>query len=128
MIEKKHKGERLLEIDNLSSAGCGPPPSLDAADKYVGYLEGGCGDQWAFIGDRQTGEAVIRGGDAGWPTEYKVSTGRPCPTNLVLGAEEKQWVIACFMAMSNASYDVVEAAFAAGDFTQAMRGMAPRTE
>ena len=127
MIEKKYRGERLLEIDNLHCAECGSPPSLDAADKYVGYFEGGCGDQWVFVGDRQTGEAVIRGGDTGWPTEYKVSVRKPCP-GLVLGPEERQWIIACFMAMSNASYDVVEAAFATGDFTQAMGGMAPRTE
>ena len=98
-----------------------PPPSLDAAGDYVGYFENACGEQWVFIGDRQTGEAVIRGGDTGWPNEHKVSIRRPCP-GLVLGEEEKQWVIACFMAMSNGSYDVVVAAFAAGDFTQAMRG------
>jgi hypothetical protein len=50
MIEKKYKGERLLEIDNLHSADCDAPPSLDAADKYVGYFENGCGEQWVFIG------------------------------------------------------------------------------
>jgi len=116
MLEKKHRGERLLEIDNLHSAGCGPPPSLDAADKYLGYFENCYGEQWVFIGDRKTGEAVIRGGDTDWPTEYRVSIKRPCPAGLVLGEEEKHWIITCFMAMSHAAYDVVAADFEAGDF------------
>jgi hypothetical protein len=115
MIEKKGNGERLLEIDNLHIAGCGTPPSLDAAHKYVGYFENYFGEQWVFIGDRKTGEAVIRGGDAGWPTEYKVSCKSPCPANLVLNEAEKQWIIACFMAMSSAPYDAVAADFAVGD-------------
>ena len=116
MIEKKYEGERLLEIDNGHVADCGAPPSLDAADKYVGYFEGGCGDQWVFVGDRKTGEAVIRGGDTGWATEYKVSCDKPCPVNLVLSDEEKHWIITCFMAMSNAPYGAVAGNFAAGDY------------
>ncbi len=119
MIEKKCEGQRLLEIDNLHIAECGSPPSLDAKNKYVGYFENDCGEQWVFIGDRKTGKAVVRGGDAGWPTRYKVSSERPCPVNLVLGKEEKQWIIACFTAMSNAPYDAVAADFAAGDFMAA---------
>ena len=136
MIEKKFKGEnlseidkmtfkggRLLEIDNLHIAECGSLPSLDAADKYVSYFEGGCGDQWLFIGDRKTGNAVIRGGDAGWPTKYIVSRIKPCPVNLVLGEEEKQWIIACFMAMCDADHEAVSADFAAGDVPAAAMEM-----
>ena len=54
MITKTHKGERLLEIDNVHVTDCGPPPSLDATDKYVGYFENPHGEQWVFIGDRST--------------------------------------------------------------------------
>jgi hypothetical protein len=115
MIEKKCEGERLLEIDNLHGAECGPPPSLDAADRYLGYFENCCGEQWVFVGDRETGEAVIRGGDTGWETEYKVSLTKPCPADLVLSEEEKHWIIACIMAMSDTSYDAIASAFAAGD-------------
>ncbi len=61
MIEKKRENERLLEIDNCHVADCGPPPSVDARDKYVGYFENPYGEQWVFIGDPETGEAVIRG-------------------------------------------------------------------
>jgi hypothetical protein len=120
MIEKICEGERLLEIDNLHSAECGAPPSLDAADKYVGYFENGFGEQWMFIGDRKTGEAVIRGGDAGWATEFNLSLKNPCPPTLVLNDAEKHWIITCFMAMSNAPYGAVAADFAGGDFLAAV--------
>jgi hypothetical protein len=115
MIEKKSEGGRLLEIDNAHVAECGAPPLLDATDKYLGYFENCYGEQWVFIGDRNTGEAVIRGGDAGWETEFMVSRNRPCPAGLVLNDPEKHWIITCFMAMSGASYDVVASDFATGD-------------
>ncbi len=115
MIEKKYKGERLLEIDNLHGGDCDVPPSIDAAEKYVGYFENCYGEQWVFVGDRKIGEAVVRGGDAGWATEYRVSLKRPCPADLVLEDAEKQWIITCFMAMSNATHEAVASAFAAGD-------------
>ena len=82
MIQKKHKGERLLEIDNVHVADCGPPPVVDATGKYVGYFQNVYGEQWVFIGDRKTGEAVIRGGDVGWQSQYKVSRSKPCPGDL----------------------------------------------
>jgi hypothetical protein len=108
MIEKKCASERLLEIDNVHSADCGSPPSLDATDRYVGYFENPYGEQWVFIGDPKTGKAIIRGGDVGWDTEYKVSLKSPCP-NVILNEPERTWIITCFMAMSFASFDTVVA-------------------
>ena len=105
----------MLEIDNAHVAECGAPPLLDAADKYLGYFENCYGEQWVFIGDRKTGEAVVRGGDVDWATEYKVSLKKPCPAGLVLNEPEKHWIITCFMAMSDAPYDVLASDFAAGD-------------
>jgi len=85
MIEKKvGGGERLLEIDNVHDADCGSAPSLDAAGKYLGYFENGFGEQWVFVGDRKTCEAVVCGGDANWSKQYTVSIERPCPLGLVL--------------------------------------------
>ena len=57
-------------------------------------------------GDLETGDAVIRGGDAGWATEYKISLKNPCP-NVILKEEEKLWIINCFTAMSSTSFDEV---------------------
>jgi hypothetical protein len=106
MIEKKHENERLLEIDNRHFASCGPPPTLDARNKYVGYFENPYGEQWVFIGDPETGEAVIRGGDIGWAAEHKVSLKDPCP-KIILNDAERMWIITCFMGMSHKSFDEV---------------------
>jgi hypothetical protein len=97
MITKKHKGERLLEVDNVHSASCGTPPTLDASDKYLGYFENQHGEQWAFVGDRKTGNAVLRGGDVGWKKEYQLSLTHPCP-DAILNQPEQVWLITCFMA------------------------------
>jgi hypothetical protein len=101
MISKKWEGQRLLEIDNVHPVDSGSPPTLDATEKYLGYFENSYGEQWVFIGDPKTGEAVIRGGDAGWEMEYKVSLSNPCPDNLILNKAEQFWLSICFMAMSN---------------------------
>jgi len=106
MIAKKCAGGRLLEIDNVHATDCGPPPSLDATDKYVGYFENPHGEQWVFLGDPKTGKAVIRGGDVGWETKYELSLKSPCP-NTILNEPEKMWIITCFMAMSHTSFDEV---------------------
>jgi hypothetical protein len=106
MLVKKGEGGRLLEIDNAHVADCGPPPSLEATDKYVGYFENPYGEQWVFIGDPGTGKAVIRGGDVGWTTEHEISLQDPCP-DLILNEPEKLWIITCFMGMSHKSFDEV---------------------
>ena len=80
MIAKKHKGEHLLEIDNVHGTDCGTPPSIDATNEYLGYFENPHGEQCVFIGDSKTGKAVIRGGDCGWEREYKVSLRALAPT------------------------------------------------
>jgi hypothetical protein len=100
MIEKKFDAERLLEIDNAHVAGCGPPPSIDATDKYVGYYESDLGEQVVFIGDRKTGKAVVRGGDIDWTKEYEVSLERPVPSGLLLGHGERQWIAICLEAIN----------------------------
>jgi hypothetical protein len=107
MIEKKTDRERLLEIDNVHGAGCGSPPSVDASGKYVGYFENQFGEQWVFIGDRETGEAVVRGGDANW-REHRVSLEHPCPASLVLQGAEQRWLMSCFEAMCNTRIDCIQ--------------------
>jgi hypothetical protein len=108
MIEKKHKGERLLAVDNIHSPDCGPPPSLDAEGKYLGYFENIHGEQWVFVGDHRTGKAVIRAGDSGWATEYQVSLENPFPS-LILNESEKLWIITCFMGMAHVPFEVIVA-------------------
>ena len=106
MITKNLKGDRLLEIDNAHIADCGPPPSINAEDKYIGYFENSVGEQWVFIGDRQTGKALIHGGDIGWEDGKSVSLECPCP-DIILAEPEKTWVVSCFVAMTNAPFEDV---------------------
>jgi hypothetical protein len=107
MIKKIRKGGgRLVVIDNVHVDDCGSPPSIDATDKYVGYFENPYGEQWVFIGDPKTGEAVIRGGDAGWMNEHKISLKSPCP-DIFLNEPEKMWIITCFMGMCYKPFDEV---------------------
>jgi hypothetical protein len=103
---REGKGGRLLQIDNVHASACGPPPSVDATGNYLGYFENCYGEQWVFIGDRKTGKAIVRGGDCGWEREYKLSLKRPCP-DTILNEPEKMWIITCFMAMSDKSFDEV---------------------
>jgi hypothetical protein len=110
MIAKKCAGGRLLEIDNFHVADCGPPPCLDATDKYIGYFENPHGEQWVFIGDSETGNAVIRGGDVGWVAEHNISLKNPCP-NMILNEPEKLWLVTCLMAMSQLSFEEVVAKY-----------------
>ena len=102
MITKKLEGERLLEIDNVHVAECGSPPSIDATGKYIGYFENPLREQWVFIGDRRTGNALIHGRDVGWGTEKSVSLESPCP-DIILAEPEKMWIVSCFVAMTNVS-------------------------
>jgi len=106
MIEKKFECERLLEIDNVHEGD--PAPKINAKDKYVGYFENAYGEQWVFVGDCKTGEAVIHGGDVDWE-EYKVSRENVIPSGIILNDAETHWIISCFMAMSDATFDEVTA-------------------
>ena len=95
MIEKKYKGERLLEIDNLHGGDCDVPPSIDAADKYVGYFENCYGEQWVFVYDPERKVGELRGGDIGWDSVVQVKDGR---ADLTLGKAEAAWLEACWKA------------------------------
>ncbi len=95
----------------MHGADSGPVPLLDAAGKYLGYFENCYGEQWVFVGDRKTGEAVVRGGDAGWSEEYSVSIERPCPRDLVLDEAEKLWIITCFTSMCDRPLVEIQAAY-----------------
>jgi hypothetical protein len=90
--------EPMLTIHNRHAAACGIPPavSTEAADLYIGYFENRHGEQWIFTCDRATGEASLRGGDAGWATAHPVRDGRVDGLNLA--PEETAWLQACCSA------------------------------
>ena len=88
----------MLTIHNRHPAAGGIPPacSTEAADRYIGYFESRHGEQWIFTCDRATGEAHLRGGDAGWATAHPVRDGRVDGLNLA--PEETAWLQACCSA------------------------------
>ena len=90
--------EPMLTIHNRHAAACGIPPavSTEAADLYIGDFENRHGEQWIFRYDRATGEARLRGGDAGWATAHPVRDGRV--DGLSLAPEETAWLQACCSA------------------------------
>jgi len=87
--------EPLLSIRNHHVASCGDPPIVngDSGNCYLGYFENPFGEQWIFTMDRDTGKAVLRGGDVGWNTSFEVLDGQVA--DLILGNEERLWLQTC---------------------------------
>lgn len=90
--------EPLLTIRNHHAPGCGDPPVVDDEDNhsYIGYFANRYGEQWVFLCNRSTGEAILRGGDIGWNTAHPVVDG--CVEGLILNREERGWLQACWAA------------------------------
>lgn len=90
--------EPLLRIRNHHSATCGDPPIVggDDANVYIGYFENAFGEQWIFTFARDTGQAILRGGDIGWNTVNDVNDGQV--GELILNADESAWLQACWRA------------------------------
>ena len=103
MISKPNKSVPLLEIDNRHTTGCGAPPEVDAAGKYVSYFENPLGEQWVLVGDLLSGKAVIYAGDCGWQRPIEVSVEQPFP-RATLQETEKMWLVACLAAMGKSPF------------------------
>jgi hypothetical protein len=104
MIKKHHQAERLLEIDNVHVPGCGTPPAVDAAGRYVSYFENSYGEQFVFLGDRQKKTAVVYGGDIGWDNAIAVSVDEPCP-DVILNDQERAWLLGCLAVLADCSFE-----------------------
>jgi hypothetical protein len=91
--------EALLTIRNHHSPSCGDPPIVneESRDTYIGYFENQHGEQWIFTWSRATGEAVLRGGDAGWNKPWPVIDGKV--NGLNLNRAEQLWLEACLAAV-----------------------------
>lgn len=83
-------------MSNAHVSSCGVPPviSNNESNNYFGYYENEHGEQWVFIFNRTDGIAKLRGGDLGWDNVFKVIDGKV--DELILGAEEKMWLQACW--------------------------------
>src|SRR5712691_6156106 len=65
-------------------------------NQYVGYFENQYGEQAVVVYDRDSSQAVLYLGDAGWETPHAVIDG--IVPDLVLSETERQWLRACWQA------------------------------
>jgi len=93
-------GNAFFAMKNNHVKGCGEPINFtnDDPKKYYGYFENEYGEQWVFVYDQRTGDAELRGGDAGWGNTYKIKEGRNL--DLILNESKKVWLHACWSAAS----------------------------
>ena len=89
----------LFTVSNHHAPHCGASPAVigDEPGVYHGYFENSH-EQLVFLYRRDTGEAVVRCGDAGWKELHPVTDG--IADSLILSEEESTWLRACWKAVS----------------------------
>lgn len=90
----------VLAVENAHVPECGRPPDLwhhAADDSYVGFFANKFGEQWVLVIDRPNKTGILRGGDIGWDEKIAIVKGH-FEGDLILGAEERQWLDACWRA------------------------------
>jgi hypothetical protein len=88
----------LFSVRNHHSADCGIPPHIDdrSPSQYLGYFENQHGEQAVFVYDRDSSQATVYIGDAGWAAAHAVVDG--AVSELVLSETERLWVRVCWQA------------------------------
>ena len=88
----------LFQVRNHHSAECGTSPHIDdrSPSQYLGYFENQYGEQAVFVYDRDSSQALLYLGDAGWQTPHVVVDG--AVPDLVLAETERLWVRVCWQA------------------------------
>jgi hypothetical protein len=90
----------LFAVRNHHSAECGTPPHIDdrSSSQYLGYFENQYGEQAVFVYDRDSRQASVYVGDAGWEAQHAVVDG--AVPDLILSETERLWVRACWQAVT----------------------------
>ena len=68
-----------------------------ADDHHLGYFENEFGEQFVLEINRSTGEGILQSGDLGWDCKIKIRDNE-IPGDVVLGADELEWLSACWRA------------------------------
>jgi hypothetical protein len=89
----------LFIVSNHHGPDAGVPPTFTGDDPHVyhSYFENFYGEQSLFVYERDTQQAVLWCGDAGWQP-YPVKDG--CVEGLLLSAAEQLWLQACWQAVT----------------------------
>jgi hypothetical protein len=98
MSQTKRSDAPLFQVRNHHLADCGIPPHIDdrSPSQYLGYFENQYGEQALFVFDRDSTQAILYLGDAGWEMPHTVVDG--AVPDLVLSEIERRWVRACWQA------------------------------
>ena len=88
----------LFSVRNHHVVECGPAPHINdhSPSQYLGYFENQHGEQALFVYDRDSSQAVVYLGDAGWEAPHTVIDG--ALPDLVLSETEQLWVRVCWQA------------------------------
>src|SRR5215471_15033957 len=89
----------LFVVSNHHGPDAGVPPTSTGDDPrvYHSYFENCYGEQAVFVYHRDTEQAVLWCGDAGWQP-YPVRDGHVA--GLLLSAAEQLWLRACWQAVT----------------------------
>ena len=92
--------ETLFSVGNKHIADSGQPIPVDGNTKgrYHGYFENEYGEQAIFVYNYQAGTGTLWMGDVGWEEPKLVVDGQV--PDLILGENEKLWLMACWSAAS----------------------------
>jgi hypothetical protein len=98
MSQTNRSDAPLFQVLNHHSATSGRPPHIVdlRPNQYLGYFENEHGEQAVFVYDRDSNQAVLYLGDAGWEKPHAVVDGGV--PDLVLSETERLWVRACWRA------------------------------
>src|SRR4030088_1245790 len=96
MSQTNRSDAPLFQVRNPPSATSGPPPHIDdlRPNQSLGYFENEHGEQAVFVYDRDSNQAVLYLGAAGWETSHTGVDG--AVPELVLSVGERLWVRACW--------------------------------
>ena len=96
----------LFQVRNHHSATCGTSPHIDdlRPNQYLGYFENQYGEQAVFVYDRDSNQALVYLGDAGWEIQHAVVNGTA--PDLILSQPELLWLRACWQAATANREDV----------------------
>ena len=96
----------LFCVRNHHSADCGAPPCIDdhSPSQYLGYFENQHGEQAVFVSDRESSQAMVYAGDAGWAAPCAVVDG--AVPDRVFSETERLWIRACWQAATAKAKEV----------------------
>ena len=95
MVVGVHEGE-LLRVGNRHAAA---PRVEERPGRYLGYFENKFGEQLVFVHDDGELDATLLHGDVDWePRRVADASGLPDVGDLVLNAEERAFLMACWIA------------------------------